>query len=279
MKALSFIITITLICCACSSNNNTSCIPTEGFWQGYDFCDTTLIVNNPSGVERDFVEYINQIYYMEKDSLKKEFDEFIRYISLCPRSEEFFTELTEKYLYQYRSTPHIESMYLTFLERYTASPYIADENKIRPKMQITDIAKNTVGSIATDFTYTLPNGTTSQMHDIKTPLTLLYFNNPLCEECNATLEEMRNSTLLNDMIKNGEITVLSVYVDDNPQEWKDNLSHYPSNWIVAMDDGRVIDNERLYVLRIIPSIYLLGESKKVILKNAEWKNVKKELSE
>jgi hypothetical protein len=117
------------------------------------------------------------------------------------------------------------------------------------------------------------------MHDIKTPLTLLYFNNPLCEECNATLEEMRNSTILNDMIKNGKITVLSVYVDDNPQEWKDNLSHYPSNWIVAMDDGRVIDNERLYVLRIIPSIYLLGESKKVILKNAEWNDVKKELSE
>ena len=278
MKALSFIIPITLMCCACSSSTSNSCIPSYGFWEGHDFCDTTMIANNPSDVEKKFVEYINQIYYKEKDSLSTEFDKFIRYISSCPKSEEFFTELTEKYLYQYRSTPHIENMYLTFLERYTASPYIADENKIRPQMQMADIAKNTTGSIATDFTYTLPTGIKSQMHDIKTPLTLLYFNNPLCEECSATLEDMKNSTLLNDMIKNGEITVLSVYVDDQIQEWKDNLSHYPSNWIVAMDDGRVIDSERLYVLRIIPSIYLLGEDKEVILKNALWADVKKELS-
>ena len=278
MKALSFIIPITLICCACASDTSKSCIPSYGFWAGYDLCDTTMITTNPGNVERDFVEYINQIYYKEKDSLKVEFDEFIRCISSCPRSEEFFTGLTEKYLYRYRSTPHIENMYLTFLECYTASPYIANENKIRPQMQISDIRKNSPGSIATDFTYTLSSGIKSQMHDIKTPLTLLYFNNPLCEECSATLEEMRNSSLLNDMIKNGEITVLSVYVDDQPQEWKDNLSHYPSNWIVAMDDGRVIDNERLYVLRIIPSIYLLGKDKEVILKNVLWADVEKKLS-
>ena len=277
MKALSFILPLLLTICACSSSTHEHCTPSNGFWKDYDFCDTTMITDASLDVERHFVEYINHIYYMEKDSLKNEFDEFISYISSCDKSERYFSELIEKYLYQPRNTSHIEDMYLTYLECYISSPCISEEKKIRPQMHIEEIAKNAIGSTATDFVYTLSNGEKHQLHHIKTPLTLLYFNNPLCEECSSTLEEMKNSSILNEMINKGEISVLSVYVDDAPEEWRENLSHYPSNWVVAIDEGRHIDNERLYSIRIIPSIYLLGKDKEVILKNTTWKEVEKKL--
>ena len=63
------------------------------------------------------------------------------------------------------------------------------------------------------------------------------------------------------------ITVLTVYPDDDLQEWKSHLPQLPSNWLNAYDTDMVITKEKLYDLRFIPTIYLLDKNKKVILKD------------
>ncbi|MDD4820754.1 MAG: DUF5106 domain-containing protein, partial [Flavobacteriales bacterium] len=228
--------------------------------------------------EQAFVDFLNVLVNVDTTSAAKAIDIFTQRGTEIVFSSDAFMSMTEKYLYNPHSPMYAEELYIKFLRSYIANNKIDADKKIRPSMHLASTMKNRFGSTASDFTYTTPEGKKAQMSSIQSPLTLVYFNNPLCEECQNTLEDMRQNAFLEQMIKDKKLVILSMYVDDEPQMWKEHISDYPSSWIIAMDDGRKIDGQELYSLRLIPSMYLLDKDKKVILKDAQWSTVKKYLN-
>ena len=52
------------------------------------------------------------------------------------------------------------------------------------------------------------------------------------------------------------------------QEWLDYLPNYPADWLCGYDPDQVLKSDTVYWLRAIPSLYLLDEEKRVLLKDA-----------
>jgi hypothetical protein len=84
---------------------------------------------------------------------------------------------------------------------------------------------------------------------------------------------MKTSDALNKVVKDGSVRVLAIYPDQDEQLWKDNAGNLPEAWINGIDKEGIIDAEELYDLGSMPSLYLLGKDKKVIVKDASFDEI------
>jgi hypothetical protein len=121
--------------------------------------------------------------------------------------------------------------------------------------------------MANDFEYTLKDGTTGRLHDIDADYTILMFNNPDCPMCREIIDEIGASPMLNEMQELGRVRVIAVYPDSDLEAWHRYHAQMPRRWIVSYDDGCFLDNNDLYNLSAIPSLYLLDAHKRVIIKD------------
>lgn len=122
--------------------------------------------------------------------------------------------------------------------------------------------RNRIGSKATDFAFTLPNGTSANLYGIESPYIILFFNDPDCEDCQKA-KQLFSAVTLPDNVK-----IVSIYPNDDIELWEKSLSSVPSTWINGIDKELVIDSEQLYELKTSPTLYLLDAEKNVILKDA-----------
>ena len=64
------------------------------------------------------------------------------------------------------------------------------------------------------------------------------------------------------------LAVVNVYIDEDIQAWRSYMPVYPEEWYNGFDPDFVLRNDEIYNVRAIPSLYLLDEEKRVILKDA-----------
>jgi hypothetical protein len=79
---------------------------------------------------------------------------------------------------------------------------------------------------------------------------------------------LKEEQKVSEMIAAGTLAVLNIYIDEDLQGWRDYMPIYPDNWYNGFDPDLVIRGEGLYNVRAIPSLYLLDDQKRVILKDA-----------
>ena len=128
--------------------------------------------------------------------------------------------------------------------------------------------KNRVGTKALDFTYTLASGAQGTLYQIKSDYTLLFINNPGCHACTKTIEALKSIPMVSELIKKKKLTILSLYPDEELDEWRKHRSEFPAEWINGYDKSFTIKTKNLYDLKAIPTLYLLDANKKVLLKDA-----------
>jgi hypothetical protein len=79
-------------------------------------------------------------------------------------------------------------------------------------------------------------------------------------------------------MKDGTLQILAVYPDKDLTEWKKYAGEMPAQWINSYDHKTVIKDEDLYDLKAIPSLYLLDKTKRVLLKDADVREVERTLA-
>ena len=84
---------------------------------------------------------------------------------------------------------------------------------------------------------------------------------------------MKQSLRLKDMVAKGQMKVLTVYPDEDVALWRERLPEMEKEWVNAYDKNQLITHDLLYDLSSIPSFYLLDKDKKVLLKDADWRQV------
>ena len=181
-------------------------------------------------------------------------------------------ELMEKYFYDPNSPVLDEEMYLRALKGILDSKSLSEIDKMQYEYQHRICSLNRAGTPAADFAFELLNGKKGSLYGIKGDYTLVFFNNPGCHACGEILENIVNSPVA-QMVSNGKVKVLAMYIDEDLKGWKENRSKFPEEWIYAHDHQMILRDNNIYGLRAIPSLYLLDKEKRVILKDAPVEKV------
>lgn len=247
------------------------------YWDRFDFADSKL-VQRPEITEQAFVDYINILNYVSSEYSEKSLEYTLSKASKKNSTYKHFASLFEKYLYEEQSPFRNEEDYLYVLKRLAKSQSLDEVEKQKYKFQMEMSMKNRPNQNAVDFIYTLSTDKSASMYSIKSDYLLILFANPGCPTCDHVVNQLQTSSIMQKVFSYNSptrtmITVLTVYPDDNLEEWNSFLPQLPSNWLHAYDKGMVITKQKLYDLRFMPAIYLLDRHKKVIFKNATVESV------
>ncbi|MDR2147459.1 MAG: DUF5106 domain-containing protein [Tannerella sp.] len=246
------------------------------YWDNFNFLDSVKLKQNRL-LERSFVDFIDLLSITSKDTIDLAIQTLMKKAEIDPDMIITLAILSEKYLYEPDSPFADDEKYIPFMRYMINSQKVAPENKIRPRFMLEYASKNRKGEQADDFIYTLVNGDTASLYAIDADYTLMFFKNPTCEECNKMTRKLMFSSAIDDLAKQGKLKILTIYLLDDVEEWKNHASSVLHSWIYARDAEQKIQAEGLYNIKRYPTLYLLDRDKKVLLKDTDFEHLEKYL--
>jgi hypothetical protein len=237
----------------------------EHYWDDFDYdCGERIIEYDTTDICQALVDYAS-IVRLTGDL--RPMRSFIERAETSRPVLEFFITISEMVLHDPNSPMRDDELYIPILEHLVTSPLLDEYERLIPEHDLRIASQNRIGMMANDFEYTLKDGTTGRLHDIDADYTILMFNNPDCPMCREIIDEIGASPMLNEMQELGRVRVIAVYPDSDLEAWHRYHAQMPRRWIVSYDDGCFLDNNDLYNLSAIPSLYLLDVHKRVIIKD------------
>jgi len=118
---------------------------------------------------------------------------------------------------------------------------------------------------APDFEYMTLDGKEHSLYKTKSELTLVYLYNPLCYECMATIDILKNDENFSKAVGKKKVTVLSVDLSEDMDSILNKL-YPPKGWTLCFDIYGKIISENLFGQEHIPSMFLLDKDKNYILR-------------
>lgn len=183
------------------------------------------------------------------------------------------TGLMCKYLYDPNSPFRDEDLYLPVAGRMARSPYTIEDARPAYFFEERMCMLNRFGEKVPDFRITDVSGRSTDLYDIKAGMTLVFFSNPGCPACKDIMDELISLPYLDDFIRKGRLAVVSMYIDEEMDKWREHEPDYPRNWINGYDSRHTLRSDKEYYIRAIPSLYLLDAQKRVVLKDAPVERV------
>ena len=235
------------------------------FWDAMDFCDT-LRSHDKNFMEQNFSNFISVFPYANEQAQRVAVNTLLNKAEANTTAYTLLRDIAEKYLYETNSPMQSEDYYILFLERFVNSTVWGDYGTLRLRRQLDAAHKNRPGMTAADFAYTVRQGTSATLHDTDADGNLLLiFYDPDCEHCKETMNELQADQTLSKSVISGKMKILAIYSGDDYDLWKRTATTLPANWTVGYEPGTLQENGS-YVLRAMPTLYLLDHDKKVIQK-------------
>ncbi len=209
--------------------------------EGFDLSDKNIIES--AEFEQAFVNYL---YILERSDLataKVSLEATMAEVAEHPNTMLHIADLGEKYLYNPLSEMRNDELFIPILQAITVSAEIDDIDKLRPTMLLERVKLNRIGTVAADFDF-VQRGETTAMHSVKAPHTILYFENPDCSDCTRVSQIIESDHTIGSMLDDGSLALAKT----NP-------------------DIEQSVNSR-YDIKALPTLYLLDEDKRVVLKDA-----------
>jgi hypothetical protein len=240
----------------------------QHYWDNFNFADTLDVVQWSKYAEQAFVDFTHQLLiHVPIETAGRAFETLFRKAAVNRVVFDKFAGTTEKYLFESNSPLYNENLYIAALKVILADPALNEWERIRPEGQLRIALRNRPGDPAGDFRYTLESGATGTLYTLRSPYTMLFFNNPGCPACRTMIDQIVASPFLSEQIAKGTLTALAIYTDADLDAWRAYLAEMPAGWICSYDAGEVIKNNEIYDLKAIPTLYLLDRNKRVMLKD------------
>ena len=239
------------------------------FWDNFNFRDTAFLMADHL-LERSFVDFVDLLSLVPEQTVNQAIHTFLKKPEDDRALFSYILKLSERYLYEPESPICNEEILIPIMQYAIQSSLLTGNEKIRPKFLLDNILKNRIGTVANDFTYTLINGETGNLHAIKADHTLLYFNDPECDDCMMLIKKLTVSPVINQLVQSGKLKIITVYVNDDLEAWKKHAPEVLRSWLYAYDAEQKINPEGIYDIKQFPTLYLLDRDKKVILKDTSF---------
>ena len=238
------------------------------FWDGLNFADT-LRSHSRDFMEQNFANYVSVLRLANLEEMRPAVASLVRCAEADSAACELLGDVADKYLYDPNSPMLSEPLYELFLAPLLESPCIDVTKKLRLTEQRASIALNRPGTLAADFTYEGRDGSRLTLRRTPSaPRMLLVFFDPDCEHCAEIMKAYAQEPLLARLIADGRLTLLAVYADGDRSLWQKALAEMPQAWQLGFDLTGV-QEQGLYNLRAMPSIYVLDADKRVLLKDVQ----------
>ncbi|CAM3818354.1 DUF5106 domain-containing protein [Sphingobacterium prati] len=237
------------------------------FWDKFDMKDTTQ-VKNPDMGEQKLADFIGLLSQTADSAMRdKAVDLMLDKAKSNRPSFDHFIKLYERYLYDGNSPLRNDISYESVLRYLIKTDLLSDLEKeaYRPIYKL--VMRNKVGQPAEDFNYELANGTKQKLSQTKAKYTFLIFYDPDCSHCKETIHQLRDTPELMQLFTQLEVQVLAIDPWGDRSKWKNYMPEMSEKWINGFDSESKILSFNLYDLKASPTIYLLDENKKVILKD------------
>ena len=180
---------------------------------------------------------------------------------------DWFTATMESALWNPLSELRNEGLYIPVIESILRTRRTGEHYSAYYQQQLTTCRNNSPGTPAADFTFTDAKGRPHSLYGTPGEYTLLLFSNPGCPACRGIISLLKDSPQINSMVRDGRMTLLSIYIDEDVAEWFKGLSDYPEEWITGHNQDLTIRDALIYDVRAIPSLYLLDRDKKILFKD------------
>jgi len=220
-------------------------------------------------------DFCNIIYQIDR----KDLDTFVVAALNAARVNEqslyLFYDKVEKILGSNISPYKVEHTYIKMLQNILTYPYLDENRQRRCSRELKTINKNLEGDMVPDFRIVMGNGDTTSLYAIQSPYLLLYLQHPTCPTCREVRGKMANYPALNSAIAKKNLTVLTVYFEDDAQVWANYLKSPEANpsYLHGWNFDQTIEDNELYDTRTIPYMFLLDKDKKVIRKDLLYNEI------
>ena len=248
------------------------------FWDQFDFADTTWVGSAEAVTEQALVEFISIFPYATYDVICKGIQQLLDQADNNQAMYAFFYSKLEYLFATPNSTFRNEEYYIPVLEHMVASKSLDAPRKARPAAILPIINKNRPGTQAADIRFTRVSGAKDALTNIKSPYILVVFYDFDCEDCNTLKKVIEESAIVKEMQKQRKLAIVAIYPGANMEGWKKSSPQVPASWINGYDHNEEIGNEGTYILRTIPTLYLLNEEYMVIMKEPPFEYVEYYLS-
>ena len=246
----------------------------EHFWDKWAFADTTA--TNWTVGEQGFADFLNLLQYADSTTAARVVGRYIDNGFAHYELRSRYEGLIDHYLGDPNSPLRNDVIYAHFLRKmlpcYTVEEMAMHE---RAAFRLSVVTKNNPGTVATDFEYIDRQGRHGRLSTVKGELIVLLFNDPDCEKCKLLMPQL----LQEPRLQRPGITVLAIYPDVDTQLWKKETRDVPANWIDAYSPKGEIMMQQLYSLPAMPSLYLLDERHRVLMKDVEPQTLMNVLAE
>lgn len=245
----------------------------EHYWDYFDF-ESFSPQEKDSVTEQILVDYLSLLPMLPYGESSRVLGETVALAdSKGGEVLKYFFGLLDRYLYDPLS-PMGNDEYMLPVAREALRARNADVAvRERASFLARELAKNRPGEVAADLRYTLADGRTGRMHDIRSELLLVLFYNPDCEHCLAVIGGMKEAGAIYRLQAAGRLKILAFYPDADREAWKNHLADIPGSWINGYDAPMEVEGKGTYLLKAIPTLYLLDRDKRVILKDARLDKV------
>ena len=245
----------------------------EHYWDRFNFADTTLM-HRPETTEQGFANFIDLLPRVAPSTATlglKAFADHLYNIKAANAKDsktpelirDYFATLTEKYLGDSESPLHNDLLYAQFLDIMAANKFASMAERTRNEYMVRNLKKNLPGTTAADFVYIDRKNQQHRLYNLKAKYTLLYFYDPDCDHCHETAAQIAAMP----ETSSPAISVLAIYPYSDSEMWKTKKSRLPSTWTEGYSPDGQITTDDIYYIKSVPSVYLLDEQKRVVLKN------------
>lgn len=243
-------------------------------------CDSFLVSGvRMMDVEQAFANYIGMLSMADLAKAKQAVGRMYDVAVACERKDtssnvfETLTMLAERYLYDPNSPLRVEDLYGVYAGRLSGYEGFPPEKRDAYAYDAGMCALNAIGTPAADFSFSDASGKVRTLYGIKSDYTLLFFSNPGCTACKEIIDVLNGNPDVRELIYEGRLAVVNVYIDEDIAAWYDYMPIYPVDWYNGYDPNGIIRADILYNVRAIPSLYVLDKDKTVIMKDAPEENV------
>lgn len=280
---------IALFCCSCKDNTKgkqksdlaqQSEKPLSAadstlfhFWDKFAMQDTAQ-VKNPDIGEQQLADFIQLLAQTPDDATRdKAIDLMLDKAKVNRTSFDYFIKQYEHYLYDGNSPMRNDVLYESVLRYLIKTDLLSDLEKeaYRPIYKL--VLRNKEGQTAEDFSYELANGKKHKLSDTKAKYTFLIFYDPDCSHCKETIHQLRDTPQLVQLFTQLQVQVLAIDPWGDRTKWKNYQTELSYQWINGFDSESKVLSFNLYDLKASPTIYLLDENKKVLLKDTYLQQV------
>ena len=238
------------------------------FWDAMDFGDT-LRSRDAAFMEQNFSNFISVFPYAAAEAQRAAVGSLLRRAEADSDAYVLLANIAEKYLYEPNSPMLAEDVYILFLEELVCSPLLGDAT-VRLRWQLEAARKNRPGMTAADFPFTTRSGRRSTLRRTAAdaPRLLLLFYDPECDHCHEVMADLQQDRFLQRLVADKQLSVLALYSGDDRDHWQSDAATLPALWTVGYETGTLQENGS-YVLRAMPTLYLLDRDSKVVVKDVQ----------